>query len=367
MPQPRPGHSYIRPEVRAEPGVPAIKIDPDIHRLHWNENPFDFPADLKEEVMQRVAHMPWSHYPRALRPFDLIDAIAKFHGLQSSQVVVGGGSSDMLKAVIAAVLQTGDHMLTHTPTFPSYAMHAHHASAVVHEVELDPANDFALPVETILDRASHHRVKLIIICAPNNPTGTIYPLTQLRRIVLESDALVVIDAAYGEFSGQDLRPLLAEAENVVLVHTFSKAYALAGARVGYTLSSPAIAAELQKLVTNFTLSTFSEVAATVALENSARFQPMIAAIISERERLAAALAKLPGVRVFPSGTNFLLVHLGQPAKEAQAYLYSREKLLVSTMSSYPGYEEYLRISIGTPAQNDIVISGLASYLATVAA
>src|SRR5690606_12535181 len=118
-----------------------------------------------------------------------------------------------------------------------------------------------------------------------------------------------------------------------------------------------IAAELQKLVTNFTLSTFSEVAATVALENSARFQPMIAAIISERERLAAALAKLPGVRVFPSGTNFLLVHLGQPAKEAQAYLYSREKLLVSTMSSYPGYEEYLRISIGTPAQNDIVISG----------
>ena len=366
MPTAPSGQSFIRPELRQQSSVNPYRVDTTLHRLQWNENPYDFPADLKEEVLQRLAHVAWSRYPVGLRPFDTIDAIAESLKLSSDQIVVGNGSSDMLRVVNNAILQAGDHMLTLSPTFNSYMRHAEQVGAKSHSIALDPAQDFALPVDAILEHAAHHRTKLIVICAPNNPTGTIYPYEQLRRIVLESNAFVLLDAAYAEFCQQDLRPLLAEADNFVLVHTLSKAFTLAGVRIGYTISSAEVAQNLQKLATNFTLSPFTESAAIVAIQHKERFAPLIAAIVAERERLAAALALLPGVRVHPSGTNFLLVNMGQPGKDAQNYLRSHQQVLVSDMAMYPGYENYLRISIGAPEQNDLVVTGLSHYLATVA-
>jgi histidinol-phosphate aminotransferase len=302
-----------------------------------------------------------------LRAFDVIDAVAKYTGLDSDQVVVGNGSSDILRSIIPAILQPGDHMVTLHPTFSSYMTHAFQVGAEVHAVALDPAQGFALPVHTILETAAQTRAKLIVLCAPNNPTGTAFPYQQLRQIVLQSDAIVVLDAAYAEFSEQDLTPLLAEADNLVIVHTLSKAFALAGVRVGYALSTPEVAAEFQKLFTNFTLSPFSEAAAIVALENKERFQPMIDLVVSKRERLAAALAQLPDVTVFPSATNFLFVHLGHSGKDAERFLRQHAGLLIAGMGSFAGYEEYVRISVGTTEENDLVVNGLAHFIATVAA
>jgi histidinol-phosphate aminotransferase len=256
-------------------------------------------------------------------------------------------------------------MLTLSPTFGSYASHARQIGCEAHHIALDPAQGFALPVENMLEQSADYGVKLVVICAPNNPTGTLFPYEQLRQVVTQSDAFVLLDAAYAEFSGQDLRPLLAESDKVVLVHTLSKAFALAGVRVGYALSSPEVAGELQKLVTTFTLSPFSESAAIIALENRDRFQPLIDAIVTERERMATALAQLPGITVYPSATNFLLVHLGYAGKKAQGYLRRNQRVLVTDMGMYPGYEDYLRISIGTPEQNKLVVTGLADFLATI--
>jgi histidinol-phosphate aminotransferase len=366
MQRTRSGQDFIRPQVRKQPGMGVNRVDPDLHRLQWNENPFDFPADLKEEVLQRMAKTAWSRYPLGLRAFDVIDAIAKFTGLGSDQVIVGNGSSDVLRIVINAILQPGDHMLTLAPTFGSYAAHARQIGAEVHTVALDPSQNFALPVQTILEQATQHSVKLIVICAPNNPTGTIFPPEQLRQIVMHSDAFVLLDEAYAEFAAQDLRPLLAEADNVVSVHTLSKAFALAGVRVGYALSTAAVTAELQKQVNVFTINLFSEATATVALEHWHRFQPLVDAIIVERERLAAALAQLPGVTVYPSGTNFLLIHLGHLGRDAQTFLRTQARVLVTDMGTYTGYEEYLRISVGTAEENDLVVNGLAHFLTSVA-
>lgn len=361
------GHSFVRPEIRNQPGVRVMRADPALHRLQWNENPFDFPADLKEETLLRLAQVAWSRYPLGIRPFDVIDALARATGLDSSQIVVGNGSSDMLRVVISAILGAGDHMLTLAPTFGAYASHARQAGATVHTIDLNPDDAFALPVAQILADAADHSVKLIAICAPNNPTGTPFPVEQLRQIVLESNAFVLLDAAYAEFSGQDLRPLLAEADNVAIVHTFSKAYALAGVRVGYTLAAPEVAQEFQKLINSFTLSPFSESAIMVALENQARFQPTINALVAERARMAEELARIPTVRVFPSATNFLLVKVGVLGKDIQGYLRQEQGVLVTDMGMYPGYAEYLRISIGLPEQNDLVLQGIRDYLAAAGA
>jgi histidinol-phosphate aminotransferase len=365
MTRTRAGHEFISPHVRNQPGFPAFRINTAARRLQWNENPFDFPAELKEEVLQRLAKAQWSRYPVGFRALDLMDAVAKAYSLSSDMVVIGNGSSDILRIAITAVLLPGDHMVVPSPTFGSYKRHAHLLGATAHEIALDPDRDFPLPVDEILTTASDHAAKLIVLCAPNNPTGTAYATEQLERVVGESDALVLIDEAYAEFSGQNLCALLGKYDNLVLARTFSKAYGMAGVRVGYGLTTPAIAAELQKLVTTFTLSPFSEATAVVALENKETFRPAVEQIVAERQRLAAGLAELPGVRVFPSATNFVLCRIPQPAAQANAFLAQRHNVLVSDLRGQPGYEDYIRISVGASEDNNAVLEGLREYLTAV--
>lgn len=357
----RSGSDYINASIRALPGSPVHRVDPALHRLQWNENPFDYPDDLKEEVLLRLSSIPWSRYPLGLRSYDLMDALGRFYDLPAESVIIGNGSSDMLHLIPAATLAPGDHMVTLTPTFGAYRRHSQMMGATVHEVALDPEQDFALPIDTLIEQATEHKAKLVVVCAPNNPTGTVYARDDLARIAAECDALLMVDEAYAEFSGQDFRPLLVQYPNIVSVHTFSKAFGLAGARIGYALAAPEVAAELQKLVTVFTLSPFSEAAALVALENFDRFRNSIGRLVAERERLAAALAQLPGVRVFPSGTNFILIRMGCAAKDAQTYLHTTHRILVAEISGYAGYQNYLRISVGTPEENSLLLASLAEF------
>lgn len=363
----RPGYEFIKPTIRQRPPIRPFRVNPSYHRLQWNESPFDFPAELKEEVLQELAKIQWSRYPLGIRALDVIDAVADYYDLSSDQVVVGNGSSDLLRVVINAVLGPGDHMVTLAPTFGMYKGNAEVLGAQVVEVTLNPDDEFALPVDEIIRTSLETHAKLVVICAPNNPTGTPFALEDIRRIVRGVDSLVAVDEAYAEFSDQNFLPLLHENDNVVLIHTFSKAFASAGVRIGYALSTAAVAGELQKLVNTFTLSPFSETVAKVALKHIDAFTPLIEQIVAERERLSRALATLRGVRVFPSATNFLLVHLGRPAKEAHAYLQQHHQVLVTDMGMYPGYGDYLRISIGSPQQNDLILVGLREFLSTTAA
>jgi histidinol-phosphate aminotransferase len=150
---------------------------------------------------------------------------------------------------------------------------------------------------------------------------------------------------------------------VLVMHTFSKLYALAGARIGYVLASPYVAGELQKAVSDFSLSVFAEIAAQVALENGERFERSRRLILSERERLAAALARIDGVTVYPSGTNFLLVRLARPRQPLLEHLLREQGVLISNLASYPELKDCVRISVGAPAQNDLVVRGFQEWAA----
>ena len=140
---------------------------------------------------------------------------------------------------------------------------------------------------------------------------------------------------------------------------------MAGVRVGYGLAAPAVAAELQKLVSTFTLSPFSEMTAIVALENRDAFRRAIEYVAAERRRLAEELAALPDVRVFPSVTNFVLSRLDRPAAQAAAFMLQRHAVLVSDLRDQPGYADYLRISVGMREANDAALAGLREYLTAV--
>lgn len=353
---------WIKAGVRGLAAADTFRVDPSLQRLHWNENPFEFPEELKEIVLARLSQAGWSHYPLGLRPWALIDCIASHRGVAASQVAVGAGSSDLIKVVMSSVLHTGDAVVMPSPTFLLYRPTARMLQANCIEIALEAENGFALPVDAMLEAAEVNDAAITIVCAPNNPTGTVYSIEELERLARGCPGLLLVDAAYAEFSGQDFTPLLAH-ENVLLLHTFSKLYALAGARIGYVLASPYLAGELQKAISDFPLSVFAEVAAQVALENAAFFQPMRRQIIDERQRLTAALQAIAGVTVYSSGTNFLLAQLHRPKRPLLEHLHSHHGVLLSDLSAYPELKNCVRVSVGTPQQNEHVIRGFYEWAA----
>jgi histidinol-phosphate aminotransferase len=279
-------HDAIRAGVRAASPIGRSKVDESLHRMQWNESPQDFPADLKEDVLQRLAAQAWSRYPVSGRPWPLIDALATQMRVAPDQVVVSEGSADLIKAVMAAALRPGDAVVLPAPTFLLYRQNVRLHEANVVEIPLDPATGFALPIDALIDAAQTQRARLVTLCAPNNPTGTVYAVSDLRRLAAAiAPTLLVIDEAYAEFCDQDLTGLL-DLDNVILLRTFSKFYAMAGVRVGYALTTPALAAELQKVITVFPLSVFSEITALVALEHRARFLSLRDQTVAERARMA---------------------------------------------------------------------------------
>jgi len=351
---------WFKPGLQALPPIKHHLVDERLHRLQWNENPFDFPADLKEEVLQRLNATAWARYPLGLRPWGLIDRIARHYGVTREEVVVSNGSSDLIRALLAGVLGPGDAVVMPAPTFLLYRQNARGQQAAIVEVPLSPDDDWALPVDAMIEAAVAHQARLTVLCAPNNPTGTVYSAEQVRRVAEAVPGLFIVDEAYAEFCDQDLTPLL-PLGNVVLVRTFSKLFSMAGIRVGYALAAPGVAAHLQKAVTGFPLSVFSEITAEVALDHADRFYAQRDLIVAERERVAAALRDLPGLRVFSSGTNFLLVEIPGAKPELLHHLHTQHALLISDMAGYPGLDQCVRISVGAPAQNDLVIEGFRGH------
>lgn len=344
--------------LRGLPTVERAEIDESLHRLQWNESAYDFPADLKEEVLQRLATRAWSRYPLGLRPFRLGDALARTLGVGAGRIVVSSGSSEMIRVVMSALLGPGDSVVMPSPTFLHYRRNARILGAHVHECALREADDFALPVEALVDASRADCAKAVVLCAPNNPTGTVYSVEAVARLAAACNCAVVVDEAYLEFSGQDLLPVALAHPNVILIRTFSKAYRMAGVRVGYAVAAEDVAAHLQKGVNSFALSVFQEVVGEVALEHAGCFAAGAAAVIAERERLAAALRALPGITVFSSGTNFLLVKPAGDAAAIHRHLLEVHHVLVSDNGGYADLAGMLRITVGTRAQNELVVQGV---------
>ena len=346
---------FAKPEVQA---VAAYHLEPKDTpiKLNQNENPFGFPDDLKAEVFRRVMARDWARYPDFhLR--EITQRLADHAGVPHDWVLVGNGSNELLQMTLLAVAGRGDHVIIPLPTFTVYKLQATVMGATVHTPLLDPAQDFALPVDSIIDLAQETQARAVVVCTPNNPTGTAYAEADLRRIIEGAPGLVLLDEAYREFNRQDLAPLLRDYDNVVLFRTFSKALAMAGLRVGYCVGRPAMIAEIGKVKLPYAMNILSETATLVALDHPARFAPSIEASIAQRERLRDAFATLPGAHVYPSAANFLLVKFAGGAQPVFDHLL-QQGILVRDVSHYPGLQNHLRISVGTPAENDALLASL---------
>ncbi len=325
-----------------------------------NETTVDAPDEVRRAVAARVGQMPFNRYPDPLAN-DLRDAIALWHGVSRENVICGNGGDELLFDLAYAWGGEGNALLNVPPTFSVYAANAHLTGTKV--VEVPRRADFSLDEEAIVERAGRGDVGMVVITSPNNPTGDIAPLGFVERLLNATDALVLLDEAYIEFAdeGASSLPLFAAHENLAILHTFSKAYRLAGVRMGYLLAHERVVCELTKVRQPYSVDAVSQAIALEVVKHREAFEEGIARTRAERDRLAQALAALPSTDVHPSQANFLCVRFEADAGALWEGLYERG-ILVRDFSANPATRNCLRISVGTPEENDAVIAALESLL-----
>lgn len=347
----------IRASVRALPRYHFTPWSSSV-KLDQNEGPFDLPETVRDEALDRLRSAAWNRYPE-LHPRTLEEAIAARFGWDPDGVVVSNGSNVLLQALVI-VAGIGQSVVTVSPTFAIYAMQARLLGAELVEVPL-AGTDFSLPLAGLLDAMAGRR-GIVFIADPAAPTGNVHPREELATVLRHAgdDWLVVLDEAYGEFAGTDHRDLVAAYAQGVSVRTFSKAFGLAGARIGYGLMSPALATEVRKGLLPFSLSSLQSAVAAAALQHPDYVEERVALARRERERLVAGLTALPGVEPLPSQTNFVLFRVAD-AEAVYRGLLERD-VTVRRQDHLVGLDGCLRVSAGTPPETDTFLEALQAVL-----
>lgn len=353
------GLALIKPAVRDQPGYTLIS--PSARRkLNQNESPFDFPDELKREVFEWVGGQLWQRYPDFV-PRELQVALAAHYQWVPDGVLVGNGSNELIQATLAVTLGADDRVVAPSPTFSLYRLLAGVLGARYVPVPLGDA--FVYDVDRLIETARREQARVIVLNSPNNPTGSALPEGAVERILDRTDALIVCDEAYQDFGGPTALSLLSRSSRIIVLRTFSKAWGLAGLRFGLALAHPVVAREIAKGKLPYNVNVITLAAARVAL----RHAPVLAArcreVIATRDRFVSRLRGFPGVRVYPTAANFVLIRCrALPAAQIFQRLYGDYGILVRDVSGSPELAECLRISIGSAEDMDAVIQALEEIL-----
>ncbi len=353
------GLALIKPAVRAQSAytlhAPAAR-----RKLNQNESPWDLPPELKREILAAAEAAPWQRYPEFAPPA-LLAELAAHYGWVADGVLVGNGSNELIQATLAVALEPGGVVVAPSPTFSLYRLLTGVLGGHYRPVPL--GRDFAYDVDALVDTAVREHARVVVLNSPNNPTGSALPEGAVRRVLEETGALIVCDEAYQEFGGPTALPLLAESSRLVVLRTFSKALGMAGLRFGLALAHPAVVREIAKAKLPYNVNVVTLAAAAAALRHGPALEERVRLIVENRRRLVARLGQLPGITVFPSAANFVLVRFErQPAREVFRRLLDEHGILVRDVSGGSELTQCLRISIGTAEDVEAVAEGLEQIL-----
>lgn len=341
-----------RPDIQALAPYSHAAWEPSLTRLHANELPWRVDGDGSAAGLNR--------YPEP-QPPALVQGLARLYGVAPNQVLVGRGSDEAIDLLLRVYCRAGvDNVIICPPTFGMYAVAARIQGAEVRAVPLRADAGFALDEQALLARVDEN-TKLVFVCSPNNPTANVVQPEQLLRIAraLAPRALLVVDEAYIDFAPvESLCRWLDEVPGLAILKTLSKAHGLAGARVGALLAAPEVIALARKVIPPYAITELTVEAVAPLLEADAvsRMRARVSALLRERARLAAGLARSPLIsRVWPSDANFLLVDSTDPAEVLSRV--RRAGLIIRDVRQ-GALPQSLRISVGTPEQNDRVLESL---------
>jgi histidinol-phosphate aminotransferase len=349
----------VRPEIRAlEPyHVPDAT---GLVKLDAMENPYGWPEAVKARWLEVLRECALNRYPdpqaRRLRA-RLREALELPAGLD---LMLGNGSDELIQILLLALARPGAVVLAPEPTFVMYRLIATYAG--LRYVGLPLGEDFVLDLEAMRAALRAERPAVVFLAYPNNPTGNLFDRAAIEAIIREAPGLVVVDEAYYAFSQESVVPWLVRYDNLLVLRTLSK-QGLAGLRLGMLIGAPAWLAEFDKLRLPYNINVLTQASAVFALGERALLDAQAARIREDRERLYAELASIPGIRVWPSRANFLLFRVERrPAGEVYEALRARGILVKNLDPAGGALAGCLRVTVGTPAENESFLTALRAVL-----
>lgn len=338
-----------RTGLKDMPSYDVVERDWDI-KVNANECNMNLPPIVEDRLMGRLSRIAFNRYPN--EEYDALrEQIAENHKLQLENVLIGSGSSEIIEKLFYCFGGTKAKKIVYPePSFSMYSIYAKAAQALGVPVPLE--KDYSLDVEKFVAAVNEQKASLAVICNPNNPTGTGYSVRDIEYIAknIHSNCALLIDEAYMEFYGHTSVGLLKEYPNLIIARTFSKAYGLAAARVGYMLADKKIIAMIEKSYMPYHMNVLSLATADIVYQMRHEYVPRIQMMIAERKRMTTLLDKLSGVTVYPSETNFVLIQYAK-AEKLNEYLESKG-IGVRHFGDKPGLKNCLRISMGLREEND---------------
>jgi histidinol-phosphate aminotransferase len=347
----------VREEILA---LKAYHVPPaaGMVKLDAMENPYRLPEPLREEVGRAVAALAVNRYPDPEAP-ELKARLRQVFGIPAAAGLLVGNGSDELIAIVAQTLaRPGAVMLAPEPSFAMYRMNALYARMKYVGVPLE--RDFTLDLGRFLDAVAAHRPALTFLAYPNNPTGNLFPEDAVACIVAEAPGFVVVDEAYHVFARKTFMQRLAEFPNLMVMRTVSK-LGLAGVRLGYAAAAPEWIGEFDKVRPPYNVSVLTQFVTERVLAHVGTLESQAARIGTEREALFEALSELRGVEAFPSEANFILVRVAD-ADAVNARLKTRKILVRNFHGSHPLLANCLRLTVGTPGENQLLLDALTASL-----
>ena len=326
-------------------------------KVNANECTMNLPPLVEERVMNRLAHVAFNRYPNE-EYYSLVEQIAKNFAVDDAQILLGGGSSEIIEKVFHAFGGNGRRVVFPQPSFSMYKIYAKAAESEGVPFDLDA--NFNLDVDAFVDKVRAVKADLAVVCNPNNPTGNAITPAQVEKIAASVDCAFLLDEAYVEFYGRSAVNLVAKHPNLLVARTFSKAYGLAGARVCYMVAQPGVTRMVNKTFMPYHLNTLSLATADIVYQMRDEFVPRLQMIVAERKRMSERLAKLSGVEVFPSETNFILFRTARAA-ELKDFLESLDIGIRYFAPNSFGLKNCLRVSLGTRVENDEVFAAIKSF------
>lgn len=331
---------------------------PARYRLNVNEAPYPPPVALVEKVTAGLADIALNRYPDR-DAIALGDAIAAHVEWPKEGLWVANGSNEIFMHLFLAFGGPGRTSLTFEPTYSLHTLIPKIAGT--RTIQSPRAKDLRIDLDAALVTIADEKPEVVIVCAPNNPTGGCEPLTVIEALLDAAPGLVIVDEAYGEFDRHEhsAKALLGDHNNLVITKTFSKAWRLAGVRIGYMLADPALVADLARVRLPYHLSTVTQLVGVAAIEHSAESLAMVDTIVEQRHRIAAALAQL-GIKAYPSRANFVLFEVDEPDAVWSGLL--ERGVLIRNYSGSPGLERCLRVTAGLPEETEAFLAALAEVV-----
>jgi histidinol-phosphate aminotransferase len=350
----------VRPQDLVRPEILALKAyhvpsSDGMVKLDAMENPYTLPAELREALAERLAQVELNRYP-APTPQALLDALARRMDVpRGMRLLLGNGSDELISMVITALARPGAASMFPSPTFVMYGISSTFAGM---RPIADPLReDYTFDADGFVARMQAEKPAVVFLAYPNNPTGFLYPEADIVKVIRACEGLVVVDEAYHAFAGKSFLPRLAEFGNLVVIRTLSK-LGLAGIRLGYLAGRPEWVEQFDKVRPPYNVGVLTQAAALFMLEKLDVLEAQAARIRADRDTLAKSLAALQGVTVFPSKANFILMRV--PDADRTFGALKQQNVLVKNL--HPGLANCLRVTIGTPDENRILLSALKEAL-----